>query len=64
MELLQFSRRRKTGETVDNDDYRNAWFHCIEMACAMLLTEMEEGERIEVIKQAWKEMRDGTDTQE
>lgn len=51
-------------ETVDNDDWRNAWFHCIEMACAMLLTEMEEGERIEVIKQARKEMRYGIDTQE
>lgn len=46
------------------DDPHNTWFHCIEMACAMLLSEMEEGERIEIIEQARKEMRYGANQKE
>lgn len=51
-------------ETAKEDDARNTWFHCIEMAVCALLRMMTEDERTELIEQAWKEMRYGTDTQE
>ena len=38
------------------DDPHNTWFHCIEIACALLLSEMKEKERDSVIAQAWKEI--------